>query len=41
MIGRDPGVKKRANYLSCVEGKGGLKDIHCTAQNAALFVDLL
>ena len=29
------------SYLSCIEGKGGLKDIHCSEQNAALFVDLL
>jgi hypothetical protein len=27
--------------LICIEGKGGLKDNHCIAQNAALFVDLL
>ena len=27
--------------MSCIEGKGGMKDIHCSAQNAALFVDLL
>ena len=29
------------NYLSCIEGKGRLKDSHCIAQNAALFVDRL
>ena len=34
----DPWIKKRVNYLSCIEGKGGLKDIHCSAQNEALFV---
>ena len=29
MIGRDPDIKERVNYLSCIEGKGGgLKDIH-------------
>ena len=27
--------------MSCIEGKGGLKDIHCSAQHAALFVDIL
>ena len=27
--------------MSCIEGKGGLKEIHCMAKNAALFVDLL
>ena len=36
--------KKRVNYLSCIEWKGGGgeggKDIHRSAQNAALFVDL-
>ena len=26
--------------MSCIEGKWGGKDIHCSAQNAALFVDL-
>ena len=26
--------------MSCIEGKGGLKDIHRIAQNTALFVDL-
>ena len=40
VIGWDPWNKKRV-YLSCIEGKGGLKDIYCIAQNAALFVDLL
>ena len=33
--------KNKVNYLSCIEGKGGGKDIHCNVQNAALFVDLL
>ena len=37
----DPWIKKGVNYFSCIEGKGGLKDIHWSAQNAALFVDLL
>ena len=26
--------------MSCIEGKGVSKDIHCLAQNAALFVNL-
>ena len=26
------GIKKRFYYLSCMEGKGGLKDNHCIAQ---------
>ena len=34
-------IYKSVNYLSCIEGKGSLKDIQCSAQNAALFVDLL
>ena len=38
--GSNPWSKKRVDYLSCVEGKGGFKDIQCIAQNAALFVDL-
>ena len=29
------------DYLICTEDKGGLKDIHCSVQNASLFVDLL
>ena len=41
MIGWDPWNKKIGNYLSCIEGKGVGKDTHCSAQNAALFVDLL
>ena len=41
MIRWDPGIKKRVDYLSSKEGKGGLKDIHCIAQNIALFVTLL
>ena len=32
---------KKENYLSCIEEKGSSKDIHCIAQNAALFVNLL
>ena len=39
MIDWDPWIKKRVNYLHRREGDG--KDIHCIAQNAALFVDLL
>ena len=27
--------------MSCIQGKGGLKVIHCNTQNTALFVDLL
>ena len=27
--------------MSYIEGKGGLKDIHCSVQNAALSDDLL
>ena len=34
-------LRKGLIYLSCIEGKGGGKDIHYSAQNAALFVDLL
>ena len=34
-------INKRVDYLSCIEVKGGLKDIHCIAQNAGFFVDLL
>ena len=34
---REPWIKKMVNYLSCIEGKGGLKDIHYIAQ----IVDLL
>ena len=30
-------IKKGVNCLSCIEGKGGGKDIHCIAQNDALF----
>ena len=44
MIGWDHWSKKRVNYLSKIEGKGGgggKEDIHCSAQNAALFVDPL
>ena len=31
MIGWDPWSKKRFNYFSCSEDKGGGKDIHCSA----------
>ena len=41
MIDWDPSIKKKVNYLSCIEGKGGLKAFQCIAQNAAQFVDLL
>ena len=41
MIVWDPWSNKRVNYLSCIEGKGGVKDNHWSAQNAALFIDLL
>ena len=41
VVGWDPWSKKRVNYFSYIEGKGGGKDIHCSAQNSALFVDLL
>ena len=41
LIGSDPWSKKRGNYLSCTEGKWSSKDIHWSAQNAVLFVDLL
>ena len=41
VIGLDPRSKKRINYLSCIEGKRGGKDILRRAKNAALFVDLL
>ena len=41
MNGKDDWIKNRVNYLSWIEGKGGLKDIQCIAQNAALFDALL
>ena len=41
VIGWDYWFKKRVAYLSCTEEKGDLEDIHRSAQNAALFVDLL
>ena len=41
MIDWGPSIKKMVDYLSCIEEKGGLKDIHCIAQNTALFVDIL
>ena len=40
-IGWGSWIKKMVNYLSCREGNGGSKDIQCSAQNAALFFDLL
>ena len=39
VIGWDSQSKKSFNYLSCIEGKGGGKDIQDNAQNAALFLD--
>ena len=41
MIDRDPLIKKRGSYLSCLEDKGALIDIHWIAQKATLFVSLL
>ena len=41
MIGWEPWSKRRVSYLSCIEEKGGGKDIYCSTQKAALFVDLL
>ena len=41
MIGLASKIKKMVNYLTCIKGKVGLKDIHCIAQNVALIVDLL
>ena len=41
MIGWDPCIKKRVNYLNWIEGKCGLKDITVIEQYAALFADLL
>ena len=29
MIGWDPWIKERVNYLSCMLGEGGIKDICC------------
>ena len=40
VIGREPLNMKRVNYLSCIEGKGGGKEINSSAQNAERFVDL-
>ena len=41
MFGLDHKIKIRVNYyLSCIEEKGGLKDIPTIAKNAALFVSL-
>ena len=28
------------NYSNCIDRKGGLKDIHSSAKNAAILVDL-
>ena len=33
-------LRKWVSFFSCIEGKGDLKEIHCIAQNAALFVSL-
>ena len=41
VIGWGPSIKIGVDYLSCIEGNWGLKDIHCIAQNAELFVNLL
>ena len=41
LIDWEPWSKKRSNYLGCIEGKLDGKEIHSSAQNAALFVDLL
>ena len=41
VIGWEPWSKKKVNYLSFIEGKGVGKDICCSVQYAALFVDLL
>ena len=40
-MGWDPWSKKRVDYLSFIVGKGVVKDIYWSAQNAALFIDLL
>ena len=34
-------MEEKGEFFTCLEEKGGLKDIHCSAQNAALFVYLL
>ena len=39
MIGRNPLIKERVNYLRS-SGGSGFEIIHCIARNAALFVDL-
>ena len=36
MIGGDTLIKKRVNYMSCIEGKGGMKDIYCNTKYVAL-----
>ena len=41
VTGRNSLSKKSVNYLICIEGMGVGKDIHYSAQNAALLVDLL
>ena len=41
MIGLVDWTKKRVNYLSCIEGKGGLIVICCITQNAVIFISLL
>ena len=41
VVGWDPWIKKSVNYLTCIEGNGGLGELHCIVQNAALFVALL
>ena len=40
-ISRDSWIKERNNHLRCIEGMNGIKDIHCSAQNPALLVDLI
>ena len=34
VIGWEPWSKQRVNYLICIEGKVGGKDIHCSAQKS-------
>ena len=41
MIGWDDWIKKRVDYLSWIEGKGGLNDICSITQNTVLFVPFL
>ena len=40
-IAEIPELRKGLHRRSCIEGKGGFKSIHCIAQNATLYVDLL